>query len=513
MLDATALLKLYAHRRRKRLATLVPHETQQRQLLSLLCKAQATRFGKDHGFAALRKVNQYQQRVPLRRYETFRQDYWQNDFPRLVDCSWPGTIPFFAVTSGTTTGVTKYIPVSHAMNLANRYAAMDLLVHHIINRPHSRLLGGRNFMLGGSTNLERLAPGIYSGDLSGIAAKVVPWWARLRYYPPKDLESIQNWEQKIQTFAADSIHKDIRSINGIPSWMLIFFDKLAELHPQVHGRLSDYWPNLELLVHGGINFAPYRRRFQELLAGSHAETREAYAASEGFMAVADRGDGEGLRLILDNGMFFEFVPVEELNSANPVRHWIANVELNVNYAIVVSTCAGVWACPIGDTVKFVDLDPPRILITGRTSYSMSAFGEHLIGEEIEHAIAAAANTIGTSVADYAMGALFPQRNNELGRHLYIVEFTDGLPEPKTIQRFSQALDTHLCEENEDYQVHRHGDYGLATPQVQAVPKGTFAAWMKQRGQLGGQHKVPRIINDAALFEELKTFVSEPKRSD
>jgi hypothetical protein len=512
MLDATVLLKLYALRRRKRLATLVPHKAQQRQLLSLLRKARATRFGKDHGFAALHKVTQYQQNVPLRRYEALHQEYWQSDFPRLVDCSWPGTIPFFAVTSGTTTGVTKYIPVSHAINLTNRYAATDLLVHHIINRPYSRLLGGRNFMLGGSTNLVELAPDIYSGDLSGIAAKTVPWWARLYYYPPKALESIQDWEQKIQAFAVDSIHKDIRSVNGIPSWMLIFFDKLAERHPHAQGRLSDYWPNLELLVHGGINFEPYRRRFQELLAGSHAETREAYAASEGFIAVADRGNGEGLRLILDNGIFFEFVPVEELDSSNPTRHWIANVELNVNYAIVVSTCAGVWACPIGDTVKFVDLDPPRILITGRTSYSMSAFGEHLIGEEIEHAIAAAANTIGTSVTDYAMGALFPQRKNELGRHLYIVEFTETLPGPQAIKRFSQVLDTLLCQENEDYQVHRHGNYGLATPQVQAVPKGTFAAWMKQRGQLGGQHKVPRIINDAALFEELKRYASTPQRS-
>lgn len=505
MLDATPLLKLYAKHRLKRLAAYAPNEVQQRQLLSLLNKARDTRFSKDHGFAAIHQVADYQRRVPLRRYEDLREQYWRSDFPRLVNCTWPGEIPFFAVTSGTTTGVTKYIPVSHAMNLANRYAALDLLVHHIDNRPHSRLLGGRNFMLGGSTDLIQLTPGVFSGDLSGIAAKVVPWWARLRYYPPRKLETIQDWEQKIQAFAADSIRKDIRSVNGIPSWMLIFFDKLAEQHSQ--RRLCDYWPNLELVVHGGINFDPYRQRFNELLAGSHAETREAYAASEGFIAVADRGDGEGMRLILDKGLFFEFVPLEELNTPAPTRHWIAEVELNVNYAIVVSSCAGVWACPIGDTVKFVDREPPRILITGRTAYTMSAFGEHLIGEEIEQAIAAAAQAIDLHVSDYAMGALYPHREGELGRHLYIVEFTETEPGPQALERFARAVDERLCHENEDYKVHRQGDYGLAAPQVQAVPKGMFAAWMKQRGQLGGQHKVPRIINDEGLFQELKAFAA------
>jgi hypothetical protein len=505
MLDATPLLKMYAKHRLKRLATLVPREAQQQQLLSLLNNARDTRFGKDHGFAAIRQVADYQRQVPLRRYEDLREQYWQKDFPSLVDCTWPGQIPFFAVTSGTTTGVTKHIPVSHAMNLANRYAALDLLVHHVDNRPHSRLLGGRNFMLGGSTDLLQLIPGVYSGDLSGIAAKVVPWWARLRYYPPRKLETIQDWEQKIQAFAADSTRKDIRSVNGIPSWMLIFFDRLAEKHSQ--RRLCDYWPNLELVVHGGINFDPYRQRFKELLAGSHAETREAYAASEGFIAVADRGDGEGLRLILDKGLFFEFVPLQELHTPAPIRHWITDVELNVNYAIVVSSCAGVWACPIGDTIKFVDRDPPRILITGRTTYTMSAFGEHLIGEEVEQAIAVAAQAIDTNVSDYAMGALFPQREGDLGRHLYIVEFAETEPEPQALERFTRVLDWQLCDANEDYKVHRQGDYGLAVPQVQAVPKGMFAAWMKQRGQLGGQHKVPRIINDEGLLQDLKQFVT------
>jgi hypothetical protein len=507
MLDATPLLKLYARHRLKRLAATVPDEVQHRQLLSLLNKARDTRFGEDHSFAAIRQVADFQRRVPLRHYEDLREHYWQKDFPILVNCTWPGKIPFFAVTSGTTTGVTKYIPVSHAMNLANRNAALDLLVHHIDNRPHSRLLGGRNFLLGGSTDLVPLTPGVYSGDLSGIAAKVAPWWARLRYYPPRKLETIQDWEQKIQAYAVNSIRKDIRSVNGIPSWMLIFFDKLAEQQPESQRQLCTYWPNLELVVHGGISFDPYRQRFKELLAGSHAETREAYAASEGFIAVADKGDGEGLRLILDNGLFFEFVPLEELNTPAPTRHWIADVELNVNYAVVVSSCAGVWACPIGDTVKFVERDPPRILITGRTTYTMSAFGEHLIGEEIEQAIAVAAQTINVNVTDYAMGALFPQREGELGRHLYIVEFVEKEPTPQAIERFAHALDAHLCEDNEDYKVHRQGNYGLAAPQVQTVPKGKFAAWMKRRGQLGGQHKVPRIINDEELFRDLKNFVA------
>lgn len=506
MLDATPILRFYAGRRRRQLGREDPVRQQEAELLRLLRVAGNTRFGRDHGFAAIDSVAAFQARVPLRRYEDFWRDYWEPDFPRLTDCTWPGTLPYFALTSGTTTGVTKYIPCSQEMNAANVRAAADILVHHLTARPDSRLLAGRNFVLGGSTDLRVLAPGVLAGDLSGIAAKVTPWWARLRYFPPRDLETIADWEVKIERLAAASLEADIRSISGTPSWMLLFFDKLAELRPDLEHRLASFYPDLELVIHGAVNFAPYRKIFGELLAGSHAETREVYAASEGFIGVADRGDGEGLRLITDNGLFFEFVPLEELEAEAPTRHWLKDVELGVNYALVVSSCAGLWSYVVGDTLRFIERNPPRILITGRTSYTLSAFGEHLIDEEIEAAVAAAAEAIGAAVVDYSVGALVPERSGELGQHLYIVEFAGGLPDEVALETFAHTLDTDLSATNEDYEAHRAGGYGLEAPRIHAVPPGRFAAWMKRRGQLGGQHKVPRIITDAELFGNLRSFM-------
>jgi hypothetical protein len=509
MLDVTPLFRVCARARLRRLAAIAPAKEQERALLALLAKARDTRFGREHGFAAIRSVAEFRRRVPLRRYEDFWDGYWRPEFPRLVDCTWPGTVPFFAVSSGTTRGVTKFIPCSHEMNRSNRRAAADLLVHHLANRPRSRILGGRNFMLGGSVALVERAPGVHSGDLSGIAAKVMPRWARLRTFPPRALEAIADWEEKIDRFARASLAEDIRSIAGTPSWLLLYFDRLAEVSGLSSGKIKELYPNLEMLVHGGVSFAPYRERFAELLEGGHAETREVYPASEGFFAVADRGDGEGLRLNLDIGLFYEFVPVEELDSPAPTRHWIADAERGVNYAVAVSTCAGLWAYLVGDTVRLVERDPPRVLVTGRTSYTLSAFGEHLIGEEIEAAVAEAAHAIDARVSDYAVGSWFPARAGERGGHLYIVEFARAVDGAGRLERFAATLDRALVRLNEDYAAHRAEGYGLDPPRVHAIAPGSFAAWMKSRGKLGGQHKVPRVINDQALFDELCRFAGSP----
>jgi len=248
---------------------------------------------------------------------------------------------------------------------------------------------------------------------------------------------ITNWETKIAKLAAGSLKADIRTVSGTPSWLLIFFDKLAEVSNAADRRLVRFFPNLELLVHGGVDFTPYRKTFEELLEGSHAETREVYAASEGFIAVADRGEGDGMRLIAENGLFYEFVPVEELDAPRPTRHWLKDAQPGVNYAVVVSTCAGLWAYVLGDTVRFVDLVPPRILITGRTAYMLSTFGEHLIAEEIEQSVASAAEAIGENVVDYSVGPLMPERPGDLGQHLYILEFSSAAPASARIDAFAR----------------------------------------------------------------------------
>jgi hypothetical protein len=329
-------------------------------------------------------------------------------------------------------------------------------------------------------------------------------------FPPRDVALIADWEVKIDKIAPLSLKQDIRAIAGTSSWLLMFFDKLSEPRPATEQRLVDYYPRLELLVHGGVDFRPYAKRFAELLEGSRAELREVYIASEGFMAIADRGQGEGLRLIVDNGLFYEFVPTEELDAAAPTRHWLKTVETGVDYAVILSSCAGAWAYVLGDTVRFVGLDPPRILVTGRTSYVLSAFGEHLIAAEIEEAVAVAANAIDAAVVDYCATPIFPERTGEKGGHHYVVEFGGEPPDAKRLSAFRDALDQHLCTLNADYRDHRAGDYGLRPPAVEAVAPGTFAAWMKSRGQLGGQHKVPRVITDAELFANLQAFPSRAR---
>jgi len=511
MLDFTPLMRRWAGWRGARLDRQDAAAVQERQLLSLVGRARATAFGRDHDFDNARSVAEFQARVPLRRYEDFWDTYWREPFPRLDNVSWPGTIPYFAVTSGTTTGRTKYLPCSKEMIAANALAGADMMGFHVRNRPASRVLGGKSFMLGGSTDLTEEAPGVFSGDLSGIMAANVPRWFRNRTFPPRELALLSDWEEKVARLAEACAGEDIRLIGGTPSWLLVFFDALAELRG-VEADLATLFPNLEVLVHGGVDFSPYRRRFADLLAGGHAELREVYPASEGFIASADRGEGEGMRLNLSHGLFYEFVPVDELDTANPTRHWIADAEPGVNYALVLSTCAGLWGYVLGDTVELVDRGPPRAKVTGRTSYMLSAFGEHLIAAELEAAVSAAAGEIGASVSDWSVGPVFPEQTGVVGGHLYIVEFAETGVSEAQVAAFAARLDRDLCTTNEDYAAHRAEGFGMKPPEVHPVPPGTFAAWMKSRGQLGGQHKVPRIVLDQDLFANLRAFAERLSQS-
>jgi hypothetical protein len=507
MIDATPLLRLYARFRARRLARQNAAAIQERTLRHLLRRAAATRFGRDHGFSGIDSRAAFQSAVPLRRYEDFWSSYWQPAFPNLIDISWPGRIPFFAESSGTSSGVTKFIPVTAEMIGSNRQAGLDLLAYHLRQRPRSRIFAGRNLLLGGSTALAERAPAVKSGDLSGIAAATVPGWARHFAYPPPDIARLTDWTEKMARLAEAAPQAGIRSISGTPSWLLLFFDELVRRHTEGGARLADFFPRLELLVHGGVNFAPYRARFAEWLEGSHAETREVYAASEGFVASADRGEGEGMRVNLDHGIFYEFVPVGEIDAPQPTRHWIGTIEIGIDYAPVLTTCAGLWAYIVGDVVRFVSRDPPRLLVTGRLSYTLSAFGEHLTGEEIEGAVTAAAQAIGAGVRDFSAGALYPERTGEIGGHLFIIEFERPVAADELV-RFAETLDRDLMRRNLDYQAHRAGGFGLRPPEVIALRPGGFAEWMRRRGRLGSQNKVPRVIADPTLFADLRTFAAE-----
>ncbi len=501
------LIKKYAKYRYKQLEKKNIVETQKKILFNLLKKSSNTKFGKDHNFKSIRTLADYQKNIPLRTYDNFWNEYWKKDFPTLKNCTYKGTVPYFAVTSGTSLGVTKYIPLTKEMLKSNVKAGLDLLTWHFLNNPTSTLLKGKSFLLGGSTDLIKEAKKIYSGDLSGITTANIPWWLKKNYFPDKKTSLIKDWEEKINILSKMTLKEDIRLISGVPNWILIFMNKYKEIFPNKELLFKNIFPKLEMIVHGGVNFSSYYDIFKNLLKESNAELREVYPASEGFIAVQDKATNEGLRMILDNNIFYEFIPIEELNSKNPTIHFIGNIKKNINYAIIMTTCAGLWRYVIGDTIKFIDLNPPRLLITGRVSYYLSSFGEHLILGEIEDALSYASKSIDKQILDYSVGSVFPKNISEIGCHLYIVEFKGEIPLKNMLHIFATKIDERLCQRNEDYKSHRANGYGLNSPIIEVVKEGTFSRWMASRNKLGGQNKVPRIITDEKLFDSLKTFIN------
>jgi hypothetical protein len=493
--DATSLLQGWAALRRARLRRLDPAAAQERLLRSWLRRAAGTAFGRAHGFGAIRSVAEYQARVPLRRYEQLWEGWWKPAFPVLRDVTWPGLVPYFALSSGTTSGTTKRIPVTREAVLANRGAALDVLAHHLGHHPRSRIFAGFFFLLGGSTALDELVPGTREGDLSGIAAAEIPRWISGWCFPPPELALLGDWDRKLD---ARVPAEQVRTLSGTPSWLLVLLDRLG----QQRGGLP--LPALELLVHGGVAWGPYRNRFQPFLPPG-CSTREVYPASEGFLAIADRGEGEGMTLVLDRGVFAEFVPVAELGTANPTRHWAATVETGLDYAVAVTSNAGLWGCLLGDTVRFLDRSPPRLLVTGRTAYDLSVFGEHLSGEEIDTALCRVIAAAGLLLGEYCVGAAFA---GSAGRHHWLVEAGP----PADPDRLAGALDTALREANADYTAHRDGGQ-LLPPRLTLLPFGAFKAWLRAQGKLGGQHKVPRVLADPQRFAELAGWMETQTARD
>jgi hypothetical protein len=483
----------YARRRVADLAQRNPVESQRQQLRSLLRFASRTRFGLDHGFASIRTVEDFQKAVPLRSYEGLWREYLRDQYPVFRDLTWPGLIPYLALTSGTTQGATKYIPVSSQMLWSNQRGATTMIAYQLAAHPQSRLFAGRVFFLGGSTDLEQPAPAVRQGDLSAIASMEVSPLLRPYTFPPVDLALESDWDRKLGLLAERSLREPITLVGGVPSWLLMLFQRLMDQSGR--DTLAEVWPTLEVVVHGGVKFDPYRDTFRKVIGDPRVRLQETYPCSEGFIAFGDPATDQ-LRLVWDHGIFYEFVPANELESDQPSRHWLGTAQTGVNYAIVVSTCAGMWSHIIGDTVRFESLQPPLISFTGRTKYTLSAFGEHLISEEVEAAMARASTATGAAIRDWHVGPVF---QGPLGYHQYVVEF---LQEPADLNRFRETLDADLRDRNADYKAHRAEGVGMPLPALLTVKPGGFADWMRSRGRFGGQNKVPRMDNGGLLTAEL-----------
>ena len=489
-------------------------ELQERTLLKLVHKARNTRFGKEHDFAAIHSIVDYQQHVPVRDYEDFWTNYWQPSFPRIENITWPGHIPYYGLSSGTTSGTTKYVPVSKQMLSSNRKAAFTTLAFYRHLFPKEQLFNGRVFFLGGNTGMNRQADGSRAGDLSAIAAVEVSSLLRPYTFPPLELAGIGDWDRKLQLLAEQSAKLPITVFSGVPSWQLRLFDRLKAITGK--STIAEIWPTLRVVIHGGTSFDPYRDVFRKEIGSDRVRFLEVYPCSEGFVATEDPRYNL-LRIVPDHGIFFEFVPLEEfdanhgkLKSDRPIRHTLANVEIGMQYAVLVSTCAGLWSYLVGDTIAFEKKNPPLIRFTGRTKFFLSAFGEHLISEEIEKAVAKAALETHAEVHDHHVGPLFPSEPKQPGRHLYLIEFRKP---PDNLSRFEQIVDEELSRLNEDYFAHRKGDLTMLMPQVVIVKPGGLGDWLRSRPNFSPQHKVPRMDNTGKVTTTIHNWLREHRYVD
>jgi hypothetical protein len=373
----------------------------------------------------------------------------------------------------------------------------DLLALYYENHPNRKLYKGKHLIVGGSAQINHLTADSYFGDLSAIIVKNLPWWAEIRRTPSKDIALMSQWEEKIEKMAQSTIHEDVYILAGVPSWTMVLANKVLEISGK--NNLKEVWPNLELFMHGGVSFEPYKAQFERLIPDPKMNYVETYNASEGFFGIQDQINSNELLLMLDYGIFYEFIPMSSFDGVNSVEAVdLAGVELDVNYAIVISTNAGLWRYIVGDTVKFTSKTPYRFKITGRTKSFINVFGEELIVENADKAIARAANKIGTVVREYTVAPVFMD-GLENGAHEWLIEFTDV---PDDVSRFQLLLDEALRELNSDYDAKRCNNFVLGPPIIKVLNAGTFDNWLKSIGKLGGQHKVPRLSNSREIVEQI-----------
>ncbi len=512
LLGPTLSLYLRKVDRWLRRAATDPAGAQRRVFQQLIRRGAETDFGRRHGFGGIRTHADFARAVPIADYVS-QMDLIRRMLDGEPDVCWPGVVRFFAQTSGTTAG-DKRIPVTDAMMKSNRRAALAIFAYYARRGSGlvSSLMGGQLLFLGGSTALTATDSGAWIGDLSGIATRSLRWPLTRHYEPGFELALIDRWEEKIERVAHRVMNRDIRFVTGMPSWVKVLFDRVCALRGVgADGGISDVWPELQLFVHGGVNFDPFRATFRRYIRPSHRlDTLEVYPASEGFVAIQAEEDDRGMEVLTDNGLFYEFVPLREWGRDDAPRLTIDQVEPDIPYSVVLSTNAGLWAYDIGDVVRFVSVRPPRIVFAGRNKHFINAFGENVIGEHVSEAVAAAAEATGAQIAAFTAAPRYPGPGRRVGAHELVVEFErepdDGVGE------FARRVDAKLQEINTDYSVKRRGDLGMTCLEALAVPQGTFYDWMKRRGKLGGQHKVPVCANDRTYVDDLLAGTRSPADS-
>lgn len=474
-----------------------PIDVQLELLNQLIEKAKSTEFGKKYAFEDITTYEQFKKLVPLNTYETLKAD-----IDRVIEGEqfvlWSTETKWFAKSSGTTSTRSKFIPVTkESLEDCHYKGGKDLLALYYENFPNRKLYNGKHLIVGGSAQINPIGIDSYLGDLSAIIVKNLPWWAEIRRTPSKDIALMSDWEPKILKMAEETINQDVYILAGVPSWTYVLLSKILEITGKKH--IKEVWPNLELFLHGGVNFTPYKALFDKIIPPEGMNYIETYNASEGFFGIQDQANSNELLLMLDYGIFYEFIPMDcfdGLNSQEVVS--LEGVELNKNYAIVISSNAGLWRYIIGDTVKFTSLLPYRFKITGRTKSFINVFGEELIVENAEQALANTCEKLHVAIKDFTVAPLYLEAGKK-GKHEWLIEFIEA---PTDVAKFCVHLDDELRKLNSDYDAKRSKDLMLEMVSVQSVKTGTFDAWLKSIGKLGGQHKVPRLSNDRSIVEQI-----------
>lgn len=473
-----------------------PLDVQDEWLHSLISSAENTEWGKLYDYKSILTVQQFKERVPIQNYDTLKP-YIERMLQGEQNILWPSEIKWFAKSSGTTNDRSKFIPVSEeALEECHFKGGKDMLSIYCNNRPDAQMFTGKSLVLGGSHQINQLCEDIHYGDLSAVLIKNLPIWAEYYRTPDMSIALMDNYEVKMDRMAEATIKENVTSISGVPTWTIVLAKKVMELTGAKN--LLEVWPNLEVYFHGAVNFTPYREQFKELVPSSEMYYLETYNASEGFFGIQDQSNSEELLLMLDYGIYYEFLPLEHLDDENPKTLSLDQVELHKNYAVIISTNAGLWRYMIGDTVHFTSIHPFRIKITGRTKHFINAFGEEVIIDNAENALTKACAVTNAKIKDYTACPIYFS-GEEAGGHEWIIEFEQ---QPTDFEQFVDVMDQTLREVNSDYDAKRFKDMALRRPKVHNAPKDTFYNWMKNRGKLGGQHKVPRLANNREYVDEI-----------
>lgn len=476
-----------------------PVEVQADWFSTLINTAQDTEWGIAHNYVNIKSISDFKKCVPLQDYNSLKP-FIERAQKGEKDVLWPGETKWFAKSSGTTEDKSKFIPVStESLEECHYKGGKDLISLYIKYNPNSKMFTGRGLVLGGSSEINKSNPPSYSGDLSSIIIDNLPIWAELHRTPSKKIALMSEWEEKLTKMAEVSANQNITTLAGVPSWTLVLLRKVLDLKKAK--SISEVWPNLETYTHGGVSFTPFKKQFDEILDLPNINYMETYSASEGFFGVQDLyGDDfdGGLLLMLDYGIFYEFISFENMDEKNPDTLTLEEVELGKNYALVISTNAGLWRYQLGDVVQFTSLHPYRIKITGRTKQHINVFGEELMADNVEKAIEVACSRTNAVITDFTGCPIF-MKDKERGGHEWALEFSKA---PSSMDQFAAIFDTALKSLNSDYEAKRYKNFVLQPPLMHNLPKGTFYNWLRQKGKLGGQNKVPRLSNTRKYLDEI-----------